>query len=156
MAVPANGFRRLHQMLDLRQIRVGVAVIHQRIEKLRRFPNALLALLQSVIFLLFAEHEVEGLVLVVEPVEFGHTGHNGGIVDAKFRFRFALAIAARNKLAPPVFDCQPVACLGHYCRHNATSVRTHARDRPYRQTTFAERRLQVKIRDGNTVAGYKI
>jgi hypothetical protein len=43
----------LQKVLDLGQIGVGVAVIDERVEKLRRLPDALLSLVQAeVLFLL--------------------------------------------------------------------------------------------------------
>ena len=39
MAVFSNRFRGLQQVIDLRQVRIGIAVVDQGVQKFRRFPD---------------------------------------------------------------------------------------------------------------------
>ena len=101
-AVAAHRLGGLEQMFDLRQVGVRVAVVDQRVEKLRRLPDGLLALAEAEVLLLFAEHVVDGHVLVVEPVELGHTWRRGGVIDAKLFFTLAFLVAAGKEVVPLV------------------------------------------------------
>src|ERR1700761_7696039 len=72
MAIGSDRFRRLHEMFDLGAVGVGVAVVDERVEKLHRFPNALLPHLQGAVLSLFGKHELMGLVRVVKAVELSN------------------------------------------------------------------------------------
>src|SRR5580658_7627503 len=85
-------------MLGLGQVGVGIAVIDQRVQKLRSLPNRLLALVEPEIFFLFAEDVVQRLVGMVEAVELGHAGICLSVVLAKLGFGLALLIAAFGEL----------------------------------------------------------
>ena len=62
-------------MLDLGQVGVGVAVVDEGVEELSGFPDGLNALVEAEVLLLFFEDVGNGLVLMVEAVEFRYTGH---------------------------------------------------------------------------------
>src|SRR5262249_13102627 len=67
--IAANRLRYLEQVLDLAQIDVGVAVVHERIEKLHRLPDAHAALAERQVLPLFRLYEIKRLVAVVEPIK---------------------------------------------------------------------------------------
>ncbi len=87
-------------MFDLGEVGVGIAVVDQRVQKFGCFPDGLLALLQAEVFLLFAEHVVDRLVLVVEPVELGDAGGGGRVVLPELLLGFAFFVAAFKELVP--------------------------------------------------------
>ena len=59
MAVGANRLGGLHQVFDLRQVGIGVAVVDQRVEKLHRLPDPHHAMVLAQILPLFRADEVE-------------------------------------------------------------------------------------------------
>jgi UDP-glucose 6-dehydrogenase len=61
MTVASDGFAGLQQMLNLGEIGIRIALIDQRVQKLRGLPYALLPLVERKILLLLPEYEVEGL-----------------------------------------------------------------------------------------------
>ena len=65
MAVPANGLGSLKQVLELCEVRIGIAVIHQGVQKFRGFPHALLATLETEIFFFFLKHVIDALILMI-------------------------------------------------------------------------------------------
>src|SRR5207249_1125226 len=65
VTVPADGLRGLQEVLDLGEVSVRIAVIDQSVQVFRRLPNALPAARQSEVLLLFAQHILEGLLLVI-------------------------------------------------------------------------------------------
>ena len=87
-------------MLNLRQVGVRIAVVHQRVQKLRRLPDALLAFVQAEVFLLLRHHIVERLVLMVQPVELRDTGSRLLVILAKLVLALAFLVAAGKKIVP--------------------------------------------------------
>src|SRR6266699_2297473 len=102
MTILANRFGGLQEMFDLGQIGVGIAVVHQRIQVLRHFPDTFLAPRQAAVFGLFSQHEIKSLASVVLTVELRHGGIGFRLVVAKLFFRFALTIAGGDKIVPIV------------------------------------------------------
>src|ERR1700733_1619800 len=100
MPLLPDRLRGLEQMFNLSQVCVGVAIVDQGIEKLRRLPDALLTLVQAEVLPLFADHVVEGLVLMVQPVELRHTRSCLLIVLAELILALAFLIAAGEKIVP--------------------------------------------------------
>src|SRR5215467_9666780 len=100
MAVFADRFGGLQQMLYLRQVGVGIALVHQRVQILGHFPNALFPARQAAIFRFFLQHEIISLLGVVFPVELGDAGVGSGFVVTKLLFGLSLAIPGGNKIVP--------------------------------------------------------
>src|SRR5215467_5723222 len=100
MAVLADCFGGLQQMLDLRQVGVGIALVHQRVQILGHFPNALFPARQAAILRLFLQHEIIGLLGVVFAIELGDAGIGVGFVVTELFLGFSLAIAGGNKIVP--------------------------------------------------------
>ena len=87
-------------MLDLRQVGIRIAVVHQRVQKLRRLPDALLALVQAEVLLLFGYHVVERLVLMIQPVELRDSGSRLLVILTKLVFALALPCSGRLENHP--------------------------------------------------------
>jgi hypothetical protein len=102
MPILANCFRRLQQVFGLRKVRIGIAVVHQRVQELRHLPNALLAARQAAIFGLLPDHKIKGLVRVILAVKLGDRGVGVRLVIPEFFLRLALAIARGDKIVPIV------------------------------------------------------
>ena len=71
-------------MLDLRELRVGVAFVHQRVEKFHRFPNSHLGPVLGQKLLLFVQDEITRLVSMILPVELANTRGRDLAIIAKF------------------------------------------------------------------------
>ena len=89
MAITANLFGGLEQMLELGQVRVRVAVVHQRVQKLHRLPNPHFPTVERQKFAFLRLHEIKRLIAMVQAIEFPHRGPRGGFVVAKFFLFFA-------------------------------------------------------------------
>jgi len=57
MAVAADGLGGLQDMLDLRKIGIGIAVIHQGVEVVESLPDSHLAAPSAGVLLLLRQHE---------------------------------------------------------------------------------------------------
>src|SRR6266498_4921715 len=86
MSIPADLFGRLKQMLKLRQIGIGIAIIDQRVQKLHRFPDSHSAPRQRQKSLLLGLYEIVSLMAVIEPVELAHAGPCAGFIISKLLF----------------------------------------------------------------------
>ena len=102
MTILANCFGGLKEVLDLGEIGIGVAVVHQGVQILGHFPNAFLVSIQAAIFRLLAEDKIKRLVGVVLTVKFRYGGIGVGLIVAEFLFRFAFTVAGGYKLVPLV------------------------------------------------------
>ena len=100
MAVGANRLGGLHQVFDLGQLGVGIAVVDQGVEKLHRFPDPHLALSLGQVLALFRQDEVERLMAMIQPVEFAHARADVGSVIAERRLLFGLRVALLEKVFP--------------------------------------------------------
>src|SRR5262249_36728701 len=100
MAIASNGFGGLQKVLDLREIGVGIAIVHQRVQEFGGFPNRLAPALQAEAFLLLSQHVVLRLVLMVQPIELSHTGVGVGIILAKLVLRLPWPVATFEELIP--------------------------------------------------------
>src|SRR4029077_10027736 len=98
----ANCFRGLKKVFDLSEIGIGVAVVHQGIQILAHFPNALTVPTQAAIFSFLVEDKIKRLVGVVLPVKLRYRGIGVGLIVAEFLFRFSLTIAGGYKIVPVV------------------------------------------------------
>ncbi len=87
-------------MLDLSQVGIRVAVIHQRVEIVRHVPDALFAASEAGILVLLARNEIECLVGMVLAIELRNRGIGILLVIAEFFFRFALAITGGDEIVP--------------------------------------------------------
>src|SRR5258708_5748383 len=74
MPVPANRFRRLQVVIDLREVRIGIAVVNQRVQVLHCLPNTHRALLLGEILPFLSSDELYGLQGMVEAVKLAHAG----------------------------------------------------------------------------------
>ena len=72
LAVFAKLLGGLEQMLELRHVRVRIAVIDELVQILSRFPDAHFHPVQPEKFLSLGESKIVRLVEVVEPVELAH------------------------------------------------------------------------------------
>src|SRR5216684_27653 len=89
-------------MLDLSQICIGVAVVHQRVQILSHFPDTFLAPVQVAVFALFLQYEVKRLLRVVLTIKLCDGGVGFGFIVPEFLFRFALPITGGDKIVPLV------------------------------------------------------
>jgi len=56
-------------VLDLPEVEVGIAVVHERVHVLERLPHRHAPLVECLVLALLRAHEVERLVGVVQPVQ---------------------------------------------------------------------------------------
>src|SRR5262249_11885170 len=112
MAVGPNRLGGLHQVLDLRQVGVRVAVVHQGVEELHRFPNAHATLVQRQILRFFGTDESKRLVAMVELVEFSDARPSLGAVVAEF-FLLLGRVALPQEVVPIVEVGEGLAVGGH-------------------------------------------
>src|SRR4051812_35864622 len=98
MAVGSNRLGRLHQMLDLAELGVRVAVIDQGVEKLHGFPDTHAGTRSWQVFGVLGPHESEGLVRVIQTVEFSNAGTDILSVVAEARLLFRLRITIEEKV----------------------------------------------------------
>src|ERR1035437_1020388 len=87
-------------MLDLGQVRVRITVIDQGIEKFRRLPDRLQALVEAEVLLLFLENIGNCLMLVVEPVELCNAWCRRSIVDAELGLGLPFPVKAAHEFIP--------------------------------------------------------
>src|SRR5450432_4814844 len=104
-------------MLDLREVGVRVAVIDQRVEIFRRFPNAFLAPRQAEVLLLFTEHVVNRLLLVIQSVKFRHAGVGVRVILAEFGFGLALLVSTLEEVLPLIQIRKWVLSSWKRCAH---------------------------------------
>src|SRR5215472_12007260 len=100
MAILANRFGSLQQVLDLAQVRVRIAFVHQRIQIFRHFPNTLLASDQAAVFGLFLQHKLQGLMGVILAVKLGDGRIGVSSIVAKLALRLSRLIASSYKIVP--------------------------------------------------------
>src|SRR4051812_20664697 len=100
MPVPPNRLGRLKVVLDLGQIGIGIAVVHQGVQEFHRFPDTHLATIQRTVLLLFAQHEIVSLVRVIKPVEFTHNRRGGIVVFSEAFLIFAGLVTVGNSILP--------------------------------------------------------
>ena len=82
---PADGLGRLHRVLDLGEVDVGVAVVDERVQVLQGLPHAHRPAVEREVLALLPEDELHRLVRVVLPVELAHGGPLfGGKVPERF------------------------------------------------------------------------
>jgi len=91
MAIAPDLFGGLEEMIELGKVRVGIAIVHQRIQIFQRFPDAHLASIQSEELLSLGLNEVVGLVLMIQPVKLPDGWARIDFVVPKF-FLFLLGI----------------------------------------------------------------
>src|ERR1700722_3209723 len=108
-------------MLNLRQVRVWIAVIHERVQKLGRLPDALLASVEAKVFLLFRHNIVVGLVLVIQPVELCYTGSCLLVILAKLVLALAFVVATGKKVVPLIHVLQGRVCCNQWGGHRGSS-----------------------------------
>src|ERR1700722_8612189 len=100
MSVFTNRLGGLQEMFDLRQVGIGVAVVHQRIQKLRSLPDALLTSIQSEVLLLLRHHIIKCLILVVEPIELSNSRIGLRVVLPKLLFALPFLVAPCQEIIP--------------------------------------------------------
>jgi hypothetical protein len=86
MSLGPDGLGALHQVLDLREIGVRVAVVDQRIQVLHRLPDAHLPPRLQQVLALLPQDESQRLVSVVEPIELFDAGPDVRAVVAEAGF----------------------------------------------------------------------
>ena len=96
----ANGLGRLHQVLDLGQVGIRVAVVDQRVEELHRLPDPHLPVIPRHVLPLLGQDEVQRLIPVIQPVELPHRGADIRPVIPKRRRLSGLRIALLEERFP--------------------------------------------------------
>ena len=120
MPILADGLGGLQQVLELRQLGVGIAVIHQGVQQLDGFPDPHALVVELQILFLLRLDELQGLVGVIEPIELFHSGASLGPIVAKglagalapARIRgLSLGIPAGHELIPIIEPFARLAIL---------------------------------------------
>src|SRR5580704_4127068 len=102
VTILANCFGGLKEMFDLREIGIGVAVVHKGVQILGHFPNAFFVAIQATVFRFLAQDKIKRLAGVVLTVKLRYGGIGVGLIVAEFLFRLALTIAGGYKIIPLV------------------------------------------------------
>src|SRR3954447_10363281 len=87
-------------MLNLREVGIRIAVVHQRIKKLHRFPDAHLAVVQTAVLLSLTQTELVSLVRVIQAGELTHDRRRGGIAFAEVFLSLTSLIPLRDGIFP--------------------------------------------------------
>ena len=111
MTVGPDRLGGLHQVLDLRQIGVGVAVIDQRVEELHRLPDAHQPVILLKILPLLFQDEVERLTAVIQAIKLAHRGPDRRRRNRGMRPSLAAQDTARGENLPTRPDLQAVGIL---------------------------------------------
>src|SRR5271157_4984989 len=72
MPIGADSFGGLQAMLDLREIRIGVAIVYQRVQVFESFPDSHRALIERQVLPLLLLHEIARLMRMVQAIELAH------------------------------------------------------------------------------------
>src|SRR3954466_4010396 len=104
-------------MLNLREISIGIAVVDQRVQILRCFPNAFLASLQTEILLLFSEDIIDRLVLMIESVELCHARIRLRVILPELGFRLPFLVSTLDEVIPLVDVGKRVRGSWNSCAH---------------------------------------
>src|SRR5579859_954231 len=110
-------------MLDLAQVGVRIAFIHQSIQVLGHLPDALLSSLQAAVLRFFLQHKIQSLVRVVLPVELRDRWVRVGTIVPELLFRFSRLIASRYKIIPIVEFFK--GC--RFCKRGGTKLFIHGK-----------------------------
>ena len=102
MAVGADRLGGLHQVLDLRQLGIGVAVVDQGVEELHRLPDPHHPMVLGQVLPLLRPDEVERLIAVIQPVELADGRADVRPVIAERRLLAGLRIALPEERFPLV------------------------------------------------------
>jgi len=111
MPVAADRLGGLEAVLDLREIGIGVALVHQGVEVVEGLPDAHLGPGAAGVLALFIEDKLARLVGVVETIEFAHSRRGGVIVFTKI-FRLAVRVVPLLYEVIPLF--QRIECFHVY------------------------------------------
>src|SRR5258706_1832959 len=123
MAIGANRFRGLQQVLDLREIRIGVAIVDKLVEVFGGLPDPFLSAVQREIFLPLGEDEVHGLVGMILSIEFRYPRITLGRVASECLLRFSGLVARCYEIIPFVKALQRF--IGSGC-HSGSLLRSKA------------------------------
>ena len=121
MAVPANRLGRLEQVLDLGEVRVRVAVVHERVEELHRPPDAHPPLVQREVVALLGADEVARLAGVVLAVELADAGAGELVVVAELLLRL---LRRRRRGVAGLHEVVPVVQVGERLRVGHVTILT--------------------------------
>ena len=78
LAGRADRFRRLQRVLDLGEVDIRVAVVHEHVQVVQRLPDGHRPATPGQVLALLSEHEVQRLIRVIERIE---------LFDARVRMR---------------------------------------------------------------------
>jgi hypothetical protein len=95
----ARRLRRLQRVIELREIGIGIALVHDVVEVIEHLPDGHLLSVERQVLGLLPLHEIERLVLVILAVE---------LPDVAFRLRVVVAEVLRGLL--------------HRCSHGSVSL----------------------------------
>ncbi len=115
MPVAADGLGGLQQMLDLRKVGIGIAVVHQRVQILHGFPDTHAALVEREIFAFFLPDEIAGLMGMVQAVELADHRRSLGCVLPELCFLTVGVVPASDEIVPLIeaFERTPGRGLFH-------------------------------------------
>ena len=89
-------------MLNLREVRIRIAVVDQGIQVIQGRPDAHFAALQGQKLGLLGPHKIKRLMSMVLAVKFGYRRIRVRLIVSEFLFRFSLLVARSNKVVPIV------------------------------------------------------
>src|SRR6266567_1139604 len=103
MTVLANGLGGLQVVFDLRKVGVGIAFVDQRVEVLEGLPDAHLAAIFREILPLFLVDKIDGLMSVIQQIEFANNGR-GRVVVLPELFLLLVGLIAFLDEVVPLFE----------------------------------------------------
>src|SRR5262245_5339526 len=91
MAIASDLFGGLEEMVELRKVGIGIAVVDKRIQVFKRLPHAHLTSIQGEEFFSLRLNEVVALMMMIQPVKLPDGWARIGFVVPKL-FLFLLGI----------------------------------------------------------------
>ena len=99
MPVAADRFGGLQVVLDLAEIGVGVAIVHQGVQVFERLPDPHFGFVEAGIFAALRGGEIMRLVGVIQAVKLAHAGCGVGVI-AKIPGLAIRIVALLNEFVP--------------------------------------------------------
>src|SRR5579871_2872400 len=100
MPVGANGLGGLKAMLDLGEIGIGVAIVHQSVQVFERLPNAHGALGAGEILFFLLLYEGACLIRMIQTVKLAHYGGRFGSELAETLLRAIRIVTVLDEIVP--------------------------------------------------------
>jgi len=90
---------------------------HDALEDAKAAAMVVLAALQAEVLLLFAQHVIDCLLLMVRHVEFRHARVRLGVILAEFGFRLSLSVSTLQEILPMIQIGERICRSGNRCAH---------------------------------------